>query len=369
MIMCTMSSLANAQSSVTTYGVLDIGPVYRTNVNAAGNHTFSLGDSSTIGDAGNGALSGSRIGFKGVEDLGDGSSAFFQLENGFTLNSGAIAQQGQLFGRQAFVGLQNQDWGKISLGRQYGLGTNLLFDHDPLGWGNFTANEWEAYLMGVRFDNSVRYGKAFGAFGLDIQYSFGGQAGDTSIGKTAGADLTYKADGLKLAGFVQQSTDANSRDATSAGIDFNYTIGANTIIANYLNASFDAGFSKAASNSGLALANTSFIGNGSNTKKRTDHLFVIGDRYGFTPATALTIGYMLDNITNASSAGDGRLSTTYVLLDHYLSKRTDVYAEIDYSTASGQANVTGATLNGIGNGVPGTSSNSLGVAFGVRLRF
>ena len=35
---------AHAQSAVTMYGVLDIGPVFRTHVNAAGDHSFSLGD-------------------------------------------------------------------------------------------------------------------------------------------------------------------------------------------------------------------------------------------------------------------------------------------------------------------------------------
>lgn len=362
-------SLANAQSSVTLYGVIDIGPAYRTHVNAAGDHTFSLGDSSAIGDGGNGALVGSRFGIKGTEDLGGGTSALFQLENGFTANSGTAAQQGQLFGRQAFVGLEDTTLGKLTMGRQYGLGTNLLFTYDPLGWGDVIANEWEAYLVGVRFDNSIRYTKVFAPITLEVQYTLGGQAGDINEGKAIAADLRYLNGGLNIAGLAQEASDAHDHNAMAFSFDSNYTFDADTLILNYVTTNYDPGFARSPNLSGLPLANTGFISNGSNTLKRTDHLWTLGNKYNISPSVLFTLGYMHDNITNASAAGNGMLSTFYAVLSKALSKRTDVYVAADYSRAGGQADVKGVTTNGIGDGVPGTTSNSTGVAFDIRVRF
>ena len=53
-----------------------------------------------------GVGAGSRLGFKGSEDLGGGHSAIFLLENGFQADTGAMGQGGLLFGRQIYVGLQ-----------------------------------------------------------------------------------------------------------------------------------------------------------------------------------------------------------------------------------------------------------------------
>jgi len=72
--MAALSASAFAQSSVTMYGVIDLATVYRTNVDANGAHSISLGDTGgSLGDAGQGAFSGSRLGFKGSEDLGGGT--------------------------------------------------------------------------------------------------------------------------------------------------------------------------------------------------------------------------------------------------------------------------------------------------------
>ncbi len=56
---------------------------------------------------------------KGAEDLGGGYKAIFQLENGFDLDTGRLGQGGRMFGRQAYVGVSNDKFGRITLGRQY----------------------------------------------------------------------------------------------------------------------------------------------------------------------------------------------------------------------------------------------------------
>src|SRR5450830_1113253 len=72
-VLSTLSCAAYAQSNVTVYGIVDASVRYSTNENAAGG--------SKLQEAG-GPLSGSRIGFKGTEDLGGGLSALFSLESG-----------------------------------------------------------------------------------------------------------------------------------------------------------------------------------------------------------------------------------------------------------------------------------------------
>ena len=74
---CIVTS-AHAQSSVTLFGVLDEGFDYTSNV--GGNRVYEL----TSGYA-----SGSRWGLRGVEDLGGGTKAVFQLESGINLSNGA----------------------------------------------------------------------------------------------------------------------------------------------------------------------------------------------------------------------------------------------------------------------------------------
>lgn len=63
-----------------------------------------------------GAL-GSRLGFRGVEDLGGGTSAVFRLEQGINLDDGTLGQGGRAFGREASVGLASTTRGTVTAGR------------------------------------------------------------------------------------------------------------------------------------------------------------------------------------------------------------------------------------------------------------
>jgi predicted porin len=120
------ATAAQAQSSVTVYGILDIGygdsKMTNTSTTAANNVTRK---SSTTGN-GDGGLSTSRIGFRGVEDLGSGNKAKFMLEYDL-IDSGTQAstthQPGtstaSTFGaRESWVALENNKLGELKLGRQ-----------------------------------------------------------------------------------------------------------------------------------------------------------------------------------------------------------------------------------------------------------
>jgi predicted porin len=96
---------AFAQSSVTLYGIVDLDGQY-----LSGHSKQVLVTS--------GGQSGSRLGFKGTEDIGSGYYVDFVLEGGINIDTGGSAQGGQLFGRQAFGALRTP-FGTASAGRQY----------------------------------------------------------------------------------------------------------------------------------------------------------------------------------------------------------------------------------------------------------
>ena len=122
---------AQAQSSVTVYGIIDVGYLGNSaRVPATGSPAKS-----TNNQFGASAETSSRLGFRGNEDLGGGLSAFFTLEVGVNPN-----QTNYTFNnRQTFAGLAKKGVGAVSAGTQYtALWLNSLNPTDP-GAGNNVA--------------------------------------------------------------------------------------------------------------------------------------------------------------------------------------------------------------------------------------
>jgi general bacterial porin, GBP family len=114
-----------ADSSVTLYGVADTFVQYLDN---GGTHSYSERS---------GGATGSQFGLKGNEDLGGGLSAQFDVETGFNINNGTLfADTTSLFYRQAWVGLRDDKYGSLSMGRQYEPSFRVVYPSDP-----FRANE------------------------------------------------------------------------------------------------------------------------------------------------------------------------------------------------------------------------------------
>jgi predicted porin len=107
-IAATLAQPALSQTSVTLYGAVDDALTYVNNQKGHSNVYMRQGN-----------LYASKFGLLGKEDLGGGTTALFDLQNGFDLNSGALQSSGLLFNRQAYVGLRNVTAGTITLGRQY----------------------------------------------------------------------------------------------------------------------------------------------------------------------------------------------------------------------------------------------------------
>ncbi|BEI32739.1 porin [Polynucleobacter sp. HIN5] len=108
---------AQAQSSVTVYGILDVGYVggnaKATTVNSTGGQVNVAETVSLIGQS---AQQTSRLGFRGTEDLGGGTTAFFTFETGLQPNQSTLSPFNN---RQAFVGLGQKGMGNARIGTQY----------------------------------------------------------------------------------------------------------------------------------------------------------------------------------------------------------------------------------------------------------
>jgi predicted porin len=180
-MMGAFAGFAYAQSSVTVYGIVDVGIAYDSDRTSVGNTTRI--------DSGN--QSGSRLGFRGTEDLGGGLSAHFVLENGFAVDTGAATQGGLLFGRQAKLGLKG-GFGEVNVGRLNTLTFDANGAVDPFGTGFGGASTNMFSANGFRTDNTVRYTTpVMGGFSGDVAYTFGEVAGDSEASSQIGLGLGY----------------------------------------------------------------------------------------------------------------------------------------------------------------------------------
>ena len=159
-----VSAPAFAQSNVTIYGVADAYMGF-------GSHGDN--DKAAINSGG---LSGSRLGFRGVEDLGNGLKGVFTVEQGFDISDGTGMGNAS---RQAFVGLGGS-FGTVSLGRQYAPGYDFQYDvtaSAPIGPQSILSNGAGMTITpnsGARWDNSVAYNGSFSGLKVRAIYGMGG---------------------------------------------------------------------------------------------------------------------------------------------------------------------------------------------------
>ncbi len=244
-VLGAFAGAANAQTNVTIYGVVDAGITRETNVGGA------AGTPGTAWNLNSGIQSGSRLGFKGTEDLGGGLKANFQLENGFLVDNGGLGQGGLLFGRQAFVGLSG-NFGAVNLGRQYDPLFIALDTIDPFDTGlSGAANNLMAAgtaKAAPRVDNSITYTSPnVSGFSATAMYGFGEQAGDKAKARTYALSANY-ANGPLVAVFAYSNSNDNPVGATPVSsakawlIGGTYDLGVVKAHLGYESEKADAGF-------------------------------------------------------------------------------------------------------------------------------
>jgi GBP family porin len=199
-VAASFATAANAQSSVTLYGLIDAGFTYVNNEVAAN----TAKGSAAAFRLSSGNINGSRWGLRGTEDLGGGMKAIFTLESGFNIGNGQALQGGREFGRQAFAGISTAQFGTVTLGRQCDSVVDYL---GPLtangGWGGtYFAHPFDNDNTdnSFRVNNSVKYQSAnYGGVTFGGLYGFSNQAGGFANNRAYSAGAQYANGPFKIA--------------------------------------------------------------------------------------------------------------------------------------------------------------------------
>jgi len=166
--MGAFASAAQAQSSVTVYGILDVGYTggsSRISDSSKANTTGYNGGNQkqTVNQFSQGSEQTNRLGFKGVEDLGGGTSAFFTVEFALAPQDQDLSgnTQGGLNNRQTFVGLKKAGLGQTAIGLQYTPIFNAAAATDPGQLNNMAGNVIYASSTSISSGSAASNNTAF----------------------------------------------------------------------------------------------------------------------------------------------------------------------------------------------------------------
>lgn len=268
-VACLGFSLAGAvyaQTNVQVYGLL--------NVNVSGFKAGSARGGDTVWKMTDGTVNGpagSRVGFRAVEDLGNGLKAMALLESGFGVDTGSSFQGGRLFGRQVFVSLASANYGELRFGRQYtpsglvnGMVANPILGlamNPTLPVSNNTGLLPQWFDIG-RMDNVVQYlSPKFGGFDMSVFVAPGENVNDryhaaqfnyvqgpfrsalayesnkdrltgANTNKLTSVAASYNFGPFKLSGGVQQAKDVTTNTGNVGGLTNLRVTGATTFVAD-----------------------------------------------------------------------------------------------------------------------------------------
>lgn len=345
--MCSASA-----ASVTLYGIIDTGFAYNS-YNDDNYSTLTDNADNSFGMM-SGQSSGSRFGLKGVEELGNGLTVGFILENGFNSDTGAMGDD-RLFNRESSIYIEG-GFGKFGMGRLSTLandsGTTGLggyFSSFGTGWGDVGVQNYMQAYRPNRMDNMVYYKTPnFAGAEVWVLYGMGDEEDKTYENESSrdryyAAAVTYNNGGLSLYGAVDVLNKASFGDNNTADTeDDQITI---TAAVNY-----DCGFAKSYLgvhwfDNAKAVGSSSYDGDWSrlgNFGKTTGY----GDANGWSVMAGVdiplgggkvktTLGYLdasSDNKGSETADVDQDLKRFMVGAgyEYYLSKRTTVYMGAGY---------------------------------------
>lgn len=399
------SSAALAQASVTVYGILDTGVSQVTGLRG-GTRTFLV----------SGIMDGSRLGFRGNEDLGGGYRALFTMEHRMEVDSGGISNRplsgsqlpdrlttasllglpgalqpvvtnvaatlgstvgvnlaGNMWDRQVYVGLVTPV-GAVLAGRQYTPAYEISATFDTLGTqSSLAAGQVAAFpaTIDIRISNALAYRVVQGPFSASAMYALG--EGSTTTGRMIGAMAMYKTDtfGVGL-GYNTRENESGQKSLTSTVVGGSLALGPGTLFAQY-------GLSKDDNPSGLSGLEASLVANPQvgpvfgalvagayrNALRQDGRLIHVG----YKMVTGLHTIYVATSSLNDKRPADADTTSYGVAYTYAFSKRTDVNAVVTHfnnknlaQAAPGQAGFVGGVTD-----TAGTDSNS--VAVGLRHRF
>ena len=360
-------TLGNANGFATLYGLIDVSYVHTNNADAARNSVTAPRVA---------WFSGNRWGMYGSRKMGEsGLNVIFRLEGEFENETGSFDTANVIFNRDAWVGVESKNFGKVLLGRQNAIARDPLASAiygDPYGpaapsteEGGYTNNNnfkqlifYAGSATGTRVNNGVAWKKSFdGGLTAGAQYQFGGIPGNFSSGSTKTLTLAYHGGIFNLAGFA---TDANVAGLSNKS----YSVGGNVQVG------------EVRFNSGL-FHYTAEQGVGGALGQRKDDAYTVSAKWAPAGNMDYELGYqnmkannaavngggnVLNAFGNASSAvatATGSRSTVYASAFYHFDKVTEIYVAADVLKLKDGYKV--AVTNGA------TSQNEF--AFGLRTRF
>lgn len=239
-----LTGVAHAQSNVTLYGLVDLYVGKSTSKITLGGASFQISNGSSLTSGG---LNGSRWGLRGAEDLGGGLKATFQLESGFSADTGTSAVAGGGFNRTSKVGLSG-GFGSFEMGRQYTQMFLLMDRFDAQGTSSFSATNAifgppilvaaGSLSPAIRRDNMLQYTTpTMGGFTGAVQYAFGENGGPgVSAGRAMGVSALYADGPIAVQGVYESLKGAGSGAATAktTGLGASYDFTAVKVLAQYV---------------------------------------------------------------------------------------------------------------------------------------
>ena len=294
------SGAAMAQSSVTLYGVVDTGL------------TYSKGEESVYGMTHVGGNVNSRLGFRGVEDLGNGLKATFNLEAGMGVDDGNNYMDkdsnGMAFRRTSTVGLAG-NFGEVRLGRMLTSSYLAVSRYDAFGDTGIGASlAWNIPQTGYapRTENAISYTSPnFSGFKIGAEYGFG-EKQKARDSRYFGMGATYDNGPLSL-GLGYDRLNSNTMDGLLAASDLKTV---------HLGGAYNFGVAKL-----LAFYKQSKVSNAPKFKT-----FGLGVTAPVGAAGEVRASYNNYKISDDNGKAD-QLSLGYV---HNLSKRTALYGTYAY---------------------------------------
>ena len=347
--MGAFAGTAHAQSSVTVYGILDMG---YSSVNTKSSAAAPV-DATTSGIGLVQALSSSRIGFRGVEDLGGGLTAGFQFEGNVHANPGTTGSDSATafqFGRHQFVTLTSKTAGGVLIGKTDAIVKQIMDSYDA-GFSNNLTGAYDGFgtslsnmdttsnVIGNRRDSVIRYtSPSLGGVNLTAGYMKNSAKTETGgVATTDTEDNTgYEAGARYAAGNISaglayrsaktQSLAVAAVATAAATAAANGVLGSAAVAAvNDVTNSWAAGLSY---NFGPAIGYLQYfnqaIKNELNSTEVKENAYALGVRVPVGAATAFA-SYTTGGMTSAANI-DTKMTGYQAGALYALSKRTDLYA-------------------------------------------
>jgi predicted porin len=412
------SATAMAQSTVTLYGLIDVGYNRVTGLRQGSINTIASG-----------IMEGSRFGFKGTEDLGGGYKAIFTMEARVEADTGSLSNRpnsgtqvpdrvgasviaatatalpslatrtalvngvntnlanggfgvnlgGNTFDRQVYGGVVTPV-GAVTLGRQYTPGYLVSANFDAsLTQSSLAAGQVASLpaAFDIRLSNTVQYGIQTGGVTAALMYGAGEVAGNNQAGRFLGGMVMYKTPLFAVGyGHNEKKNELGQKSLHNDVVGANVTIGPGALYGLYATIKDDnpTGLSSiaaavaappAAGGTGSAALGAAFQNAYNAAFRQNAALMHVGYRLNLGPHTVV-VAYNRLNDKRPVNADTDSYGATYT---YALSKRTNLNAVLTRFNNKDQGQIAPGGNGFLGGVTSAPGVDSTNIAFGIRHSF